>query len=77
MTMIGDLKSRLGGIAQGTAKCDDATAAIGKAAAERMAEIDRKLDELRPATLTNEASATEYSDLIEERGVLALALGQA
>lgn len=52
-----------------------AGASIRDAAIERRDVVDRQLSELRPATLTSEAVARQYSDLIEERGRLDLVIG--
>jgi hypothetical protein len=52
-----------------------AGASIHDAAVERRGVVDRQLIDLRPATLTSEAAARQYSDLIEERGRLDLVIG--
>lgn len=69
------LRSALAGIHKQSSAVQRHGRAIGVSARDRLGDLDRRLAELRPSTLTDEASAREYSDLIEERGRLAHVLG--
>lgn len=69
------LRTALAGVAKQASQVQRTGRSLRTSMNERIGDIDRKLAELRPSTLTNEASATEYSDLIEERGRLSTSLG--
>jgi hypothetical protein len=75
MTTPDDLKTSLEGVQKSAADADGAGCKIVEAAEERMAIVDKALDELRPKALTDIAAANEYLDLIEESGRLALVIG--
>lgn len=70
------LRSDLGKVAQGVAATGDATANLRKAAEDRMTEVDARLSAIRSETVTDKPSEAEYLALTEERGTLALVLGE-
>lgn len=69
------LKRSLADGAAAAAKASAAGAKIVDAAGERRVQIDARLNELRPKTLTDPQAAIEYSGLVEERGRLDLVAG--
>ncbi len=65
------LKTAIAGVHKQASEVQRNGAAIKVSAAERIADIDKRLAELRPKVITDQAAADEFLDLTTERGRLA------
>ena len=65
-----DLKAHLGQLASLSARANRAAVAIRSGAGERLAEVARQMDDLRPRTATDPDAEEAYLALAEEQGQL-------
>lgn len=73
MTITPDsLRADLSDLSEQAERADKADNDLTRGAADRRAWINARLDELRPAVVTDGKAATEYDALIAERGQLDL-----
>lgn len=68
---VESLKAAIAGVHKQASEVQRNGRAIKVSAEERMADVDKRLAELRPKALTDQAAADEYQRLIVERGRLA------
>jgi hypothetical protein len=57
----------LGDVSAGESRCDAADKAISDGATTRLADVEKRLEELRPEVLKSADAADEYQGLIIER----------
>jgi len=71
------VKQLFGQIASLSARTQAAEQRIHDRAVEREAEVDARLEQLRPLAMTDEGSGKEYQTLVLERAKLAQVVGMA
>lgn len=70
-------RARLAALEGHLSSIQEAEKRIMQQAQQQVDAITKRLDELRPKVLLDEAAADEYTDLVEKRGRLNVVIGHA